>query len=171
MITIPHCTQGDIETILKVEPMREWLREVHPTIVEIVRYMIRPLGDDVRTIERVQRVSMHIKRYADKIKREMSGEIVNAQWSDKYFTIAIPLNSQELFGTMRIEQGSMNVHLSFPHPVEFMSALAFSELQDRKLIYRELSMTLKEAAFLTWCEHMKPGLSAPFLDMIQDGEL
>lgn len=173
MISIPGCCQADVEVILKCPPMGEWLKEVHTVIVEIIRHMLKPRGGDDRTIERVQQVSMHIARHAKKIGWKCDGEIVNATWSDEYFTIKIPMNNAGLTGTIRMERekGELIVHLAFPHPVEFMATLGFSALQSRRLNYQGLDMSLKHVAFLAWCEHMKPGLSAPFLDMINDGEL
>lgn len=170
MITIPDCGQDDVEIILKAEPFREWLRDVHSAIVEIVRHMISPRGGDDRTIERVQQVSMHIWRHANKVKIKTNGQLMNATWSEEFFTMHIPL-AHESFGTIRIEKPGLHVHLAFPHPVEFMCSLGFSKLKGKRVQHVGIDMTLQQVAFLVWCEHMKPGLSAPFLDMVQDGEL
>ncbi len=175
MISIPDCTQDEVEVILKVPPFVEWLRDVHSVIVEVIRHMIKPRigATDDRTIERVQQISMHIWRHAQRVKMKCEGQLMNAQWSDQYFTINIPLNNAELFGVIRMERHNdlVQVNLGFPHPVEFMSHLGFSKLQERRVMYQGLNMNLKHVAFLVWCEHMKPGLSAPFKDMIEDNEL
>lgn len=126
-------------------------------------------------IDRVHEISVGIWRHAQKKKWKTSGQFMNTTWSDEYFTIHFPLNANELFGTVRIERDGthwVKVNISIPHLVQLMTQIAFTELGERAVEFEGFkSVTLKQAAFLLFCDHVKPGLSNPFRDMLVDGEL
>ncbi len=170
MIRIPDCEQQDVELVIAC--FSDWIKDVQPVIVRVTRHMIRPHLSDTRVIELVQQISMHIWRTAQRKGVSCTGQLMNSQWSDEYFTINIPIGVE--FGVIRFERGSperLDVSLGFPNPVGFMTHLGISHMQDRKVEYEGTRMTLRHVGFLVYCEHMKAGLSAPFRDMISDGEL
>ena len=171
MITIPDCATFEIETIFRVPHINPWLKDMHATYMEVLYAMVTPGAND--PINQVQRISMAIARRAGRLKYPTDeGEIVNATWSDQYFSIILPTMTSS-FDTIRIERSrhGLHCHITMDEPLRVMSVLGFGPIKDKLMGFMGLNMSIKEAAFLMYCDYMKPGMSAPFRDMLEDGEL